>query len=173
LITNCSNNYGGYQFPEKLIPHVILNVLDGLPLPVYGDGRQIRDWLYVDDHVKALFRAIAQGTVGETYNTGGDSKKTNIDVVETICDLLEELVPLKPEGVQLYRALLSFVKDRPGHDTRYAIDASKIQRELGWKPEESFETGLRKAVKWYLGSTEWWERVLSGEYELERIGSEQ
>ena len=170
VITNCSNNYGSYQFPEKLIPHIILNALQGKSLPIYGDGSQIRDWLYVEDHAKALFRVLIDGEVGETYNIGGHNEKTNLEVVETICDLLEELAPEKPSGVTHYRDLISFVKDRPGHDVRYAIDASKIQRELGWVPEETFETGLRKTVQWYLDNTEWWERVLSGAYRLQRIG---
>lgn len=173
VITNCSNNYGPYHFPEKLIPHVILNALSGKPLPIYGNGLQIRDWLFVDDHAKALLRVITKGAVGETYNIGGHNEKTNIEVVEMICDLLEELVPEKPAGVASYRKLIEFVKDRPGHDARYAINASKIQRELGWKPEETFETGLRKTVQWYLDNTEWWERVLSGDYRLERLGDQK
>jgi dTDP-glucose 4,6-dehydratase len=170
VITNCSNNYGPYHFPEKLIPHVILNALHGEPLPIYGNGLQIRDWLFVDDHVKALLKVVTEGVVGETYNIGGHNEKTNIEVVEMICDLLEEIAPEKPHGISTYRELIAFVKDRPGHDARYAIDASKIRRELGWMPEETFETGLRKTVQWYLDNTEWWERVLSGAYRLERIG---
>jgi dTDP-glucose 4,6-dehydratase len=170
IITNCSNNYGPYHFPEKLIPHVILNALMGKPLPVYGDGLQVRDWLYVEDHAKALIKVVTEGKIGETYNIGGHNEKTNLEVVETICDLLEELTPRKPSGVINYRDLITFVKDRPGHDTRYAIDASKIERELGWVPEETFETGLRKTVQWYLTNAPWWERVLSGDYRLERIG---
>ena len=172
IITNCSNNYGPYHFPEKLIPHVILNAISGQPLPIYGDGSQIRDWLYVEDHAQALLQVVSQGEVGETYNIGGHNEKKNIEVVEAICDLLEELAPIKPKGVSNYRDLITFVKDRPGHDTRYAIDASKIERELGWVPEESFETGLRKTVQWYLENKQWWERVLSGAYRLERIGDE-
>ena len=170
IITNCSNNYGPYHFPEKLIPHVILNAIHGKPLPVYGNGLQIRDWLYVEDHAKALIKVVTEGKIGETYNIGGHNEKTNLEVVETICDLLEELAPQKPSGVINYRDLITFVKDRPGHDARYAIDASKIERELGWVPEETFETGLRKTVQWYLDNTAWWERVLSGEYRLERLG---
>jgi len=170
LITNCSNNYGSYHFPEKLIPHTILNALAGKPLPVYGDGSQVRDWLYVEDHARALVEVVSRGKVGETYNIGGHNEKRNLEVVETICDLLEELAPKKPEGVVRYRDLITFVKDRPGHDVRYAIDASKIERELGWKPQETFETGLRKTVQWYLDNRIWWERVLSGEYQLNRIG---
>ena len=171
VITNCSNNYGPYHFPEKLIPHVILNAIHGKPLPIYGDGLQIRDWLYVEDHAKALIKVVTEGIDGETYNIGGHNEKTNLEVVQTICDLLEELAPEKPSGIDKYRDLITFVKDRPGHDARYAIDASKIERELGWVPEETFETGLRKTVQWYLTNAPWWERVLSGAYRMERIGS--
>jgi len=160
IITNCSNNYGPFHFPEKLIPHVILNALNGKPLPIYGDGLQIRDWLFVEDHVKALIKVLTKGEIGETYNIGGHNEKTNIEVVENICDLLEELAPEKPAGVSNYRDLITFVKDRPGHDLRYAIDASKIERELGWVPEETFESGLRKTVQWYLDNCQWWEKVL-------------
>lgn len=170
LITNCSNNYGPFHFPEKLIPHVILNALHGKPLPVYGDGSQIRDWLYVDDHARALYTVVSTGKVGETYNIGGRNEKRNLDVVQTICDLLEELRPEKPEGVQYYRDLITFVKDRPGHDARYAIDADKIRCELGWVPQESFESGIRKTVQWYLDNTVWWQRVLNGDYRLARRG---
>ena len=170
IITNCSNNYGPYHFPEKLIPHVIVNAIHGKPLPVYGNGLQIRDWLYVEDHAKALIRVLTKGKVGETYNIGGHNEKTNLEVVHTICDLLEELAPEKPSGIEKYRDLITFVKDRPGHDARYAIDASKIERELGWVPEETFETGLRKTVQWYLTNAPWWERVLSGAYRMERMG---
>jgi dTDP-glucose 4,6-dehydratase len=172
IITNCSNNYGPFHFPEKLVPHVILNAIHGNPLPIYGDGLQIRDWLYVEDHAKALIRVVTEGKVGETYNIGGHNEKTNLEVVQTICDLLEELAPEKPSGVDKYRDLITFVKDRPGHDARYAIDASKIERELGWVPEETFETGLRKTVQWYLANAPWWERVLSGAYRMERIGAD-
>ena len=171
IITNCSNNYGPYHFPEKLIPHIILNAIHGKPLPVYGDGLQIRDWLYVEDHAKALIKVVTEGKIGETYNIGGHNEKTNLEVVESICDLLEELAPQKRLNVVNYRDLITFVNDRPGHDARYAIDASKIERELGWVPEETFETGLRKTVQWYLDNTSWWERVLSGAYRMERIGS--
>ena len=170
LVTNCSNNYGPFHFPEKLIPHVILNALHGKPLPVYGDGSQIRDWLYVEDHARALYTVVSTGKVGETYNIGGHNEKRNLEVVETICDLLEELRPEKVDGVQRYRDLITFVKDRPGHDARYAIDADKIQRELGWVPKESFESGIRKTVQWYLNNTAWWQRVLSGDYRLTRLG---
>lgn len=171
LVTNCSNNYGPYHFPEKLIPHMILNALAGKPLPVYGDGNQIRDWLYVEDHARALVKVVTEGEVGETYNIGGHNEKRNIEVVRTLCSLLEELAAdQKPAGVARYEDLITFVKDRPGHDVRYAIDASKIEHELGWKPEETFETGLRKTVAWYLNNREWWQRVLNGEYQLGRLG---
>ena len=170
VITNCSNNYGPFHFPEKLIPHVILNAIHGKPLPIYGDGSQIRDWLYVEDHVKALIKVATQGEIGETYNIGGRSEKTNLEVVETICDLLEEHAPQKPAGVKSYRDLITFVRDRPGHDVRYAIDASKIERQLGWVPEETFESGLRKTVKWYLDNPQWWTCILSGPYRLELLG---
>ncbi|MBS0550924.1 MAG: dTDP-glucose 4,6-dehydratase, partial [Proteobacteria bacterium] len=162
LVTNCSNNYGPFHFPEKLIPHIILNALHGKSLPVYGDGGQIRDWLYVEDHARALVQVVSRGEVGETYNIGGHNEKRNLEVVHTLCDLLEELAPGKPQGLARYRDLITFVKDRPGHDRRYAIDASKIQRELGWVPQETFETGLRKTVQWYLHNEAWWQRVLSG-----------
>ena len=171
LVTNCSNNYGPYHFPEKLIPLVILNALQGKTLPIYGDGQQIRDWLHVEDHAKALVKVITEGTVGETYNIGGGNEKTNLEVVEAICGVLEELVPNKPQGVVYYRDLISFVKDRPGHDARYAIDGSKIKRELGWMPEQTFETGLRKTVQWYLDNEVWCDRVMSGAYRLERLGA--
>lgn len=172
LITNCSNNYGPYHFPEKLIPHMILNALHGKPLPVYGDGLQIRDWLYVEDHARALVKVCTEGKVGETYNIGGHNEKKNIDVVKAICALLEERAPeRKPAGVANYADLITFVKDRPGHDARYAIDAGKIERELGWRPLESFESGLRKTVDWYLTNESWWQRVLSGDYRLGRLGS--
>lgn len=170
LVTNCSNNYGPYHFPEKLIPHIILNALSGKPLPIYGDGSQIRDWLFVEDHARALVKVATLGVVGETYNIGGHNEQRNIDVVEKICDLLEELAPNKPLAVNKYRDLMVFVKDRPGHDKRYAIDASKIDEDLGWRPQETFETGLRKTVLWYLDNQTWWQRVLSGDYQLERIG---
>ena len=170
IITNCSNNYGPYHFPEKLIPHVILNALSGKSLPIYGNGSQVRDWLYVEDHAKALIKVVTQGGIGETYNIGGHNEKTNLQVVQAICALLEQLAPEKPVGVSNYRDLITFVKDRPGHDVRYAIDASKIECELGWVPEETFETGMRKTVQWYLDNRTWWERVLSGAYRLERLG---
>lgn len=170
VLTNCSNNYGPYHFPEKLIPHMILNALAGKPLPVYGKGNQIRDWLYVEDHARALVLVATTAKIGSTYNIGGHNEKQNIEVVNTLCDLLEELHPEKPEGVGSYKDLITYVKDRPGHDLRYAIDASKIAQELGWKPVETFESGLRKTVQWYLDNQVWWQRVLDGEYRLDRIG---
>lgn len=168
IVTNCSNNYGPYHFPEKLIPHMILNALAGRPLPVYGDGSQIRDWLYVEDHARALVEVLTRGEVGETYNIGGHNEKRNLEVVETICELLDELKPAADS--RSYKELITFVKDRPGHDRRYAIDASKIERELGWKPQETFESGIRKTVQWYLDNRQWWERVLNGSYQLGRLG---
>ena len=170
IVTNCSNNYGCYHFPEKLIPHMILNALDGKPLPVYGDGKQIRDWLYVEDHARALYLVVTQGKIGETYNIGGFNEQQNIQVVRTICTLLEELAPNKPQGIAHYADLITHVTDRAGHDVRYAIDASKIQRELGWTPQETFESGIRKTVQWYLDNKDWWQRVLDGSYQLERLG---
>jgi len=170
LVTNCSNNYGPYHFPEKLIPLTILNALAGKPLPVYGDGSQVRDWLYVEDHARALYCVIANGVVGETYNIGGHNERKNIEVVHTICNILDELKPEKPSAIKSYRELIAFVNDRPGHDLRYAIDASKIQRELGWKPDESFESGMRKTVEWYLSNEVWWEKVLDGSYQGQRLG---
>lgn len=161
IVTNCSNNYGPYQFPEKLIPLVILNALEGKPLPVYGEGDQIRDWLYVDDHARALYTVLTKGAVGETYNIGGHNEKRNIDVVHTICDLLDERVP----QTRSYREQICFVADRPGHDRRYAIDASKIARELGWRPQETFESGMRKTIEWYLTHADWIAHVKSGAYQ--------
>ena len=160
IVTNCSNNYGPYHFPEKLIPLVILNALEGKALPIYGKGDQIRDWLYVEDHARALYTVVTQGVVGETYNIGGHNEKKNLDVVHTICDLLDEIVP--KEGS--YRDQITYVTDRPGHDRRYAIDAAKISDELGWKPQETFESGIRKTVEWYLSNTQWVENVKSGAY---------
>lgn len=162
LVTNCSNNYGPYQFPEKLIPLVILNALRDKPLPIYGKGDNVRDWLYVDDHVRALWRVFESGLPGETYNIGGHNEKANLEVVDTLCALLDEMQP-RGDG-RGYREQKIFVADRPGHDRRYAIDAGKIERELGWMPRESFETGLRRTVAWYLGNTDWIEHVVSGEY---------
>ncbi len=171
LVTNCSNNYGPYHFPEKLIPLMILNALDGKPLPVYGDGMQIRDWLFVEDHARALYKVVTEGEIGETYNIGGHNEKANIEVVKTICALLEELRPDKPAGVESYESLITYVKDRPGHDVRYAIDATKIAQELNWTPEDTFESGIRKTVEWYLNNPQWWQRVLDGSYSLERLGA--
>lgn len=172
VITNCSNNYGPYHFPEKFIPHVILNALQGKPLPVYGSGDQIRDWLYVDDHARALYQVVTRGVVGETYNIGGHNEQRNIDVVHAVCDLLEAHAGnRKPAGVVQYRDLITHVTDRPGHDRRYAIDSSKMARELGWTPEETFETGLQKTLLWYLNNETWWQRVLNGSYQLERLGN--
>jgi dTDP-glucose 4,6-dehydratase len=163
LTTNCSNNYGPYQFPEKLIPLMILNGLEGKPLPVYGDGKNVRDWLFVEDHCSAIRAVLERGQLGETYNIGGSSERTNIDVVTTICDLLDELSPAEAIGPR--RKLISYVKDRPGHDRRYAIDARKIKQELGWEPAERFESGIRKTVEWYLGNQDWVENVRSGAYQ--------
>lgn len=163
LITNCSNNYGPCHFPEKLIPLIILNALEGKPLPVYGKGNQVRDWLYVEDHARALYKVVTEGVIGETYNIGGHNEKQNIEVVHTLCALLDELRP--DSAHRPHASLITFVQDRPGHDQRYAIDASKIQRELGWVPEETFETGIRKTVEWYLNNTDWVENVKSGSYQ--------
>ncbi|MFV5490459.1 dTDP-glucose 4,6-dehydratase [Acinetobacter sp. ASP199] len=168
ILTNCSNNYGPFHFPEKLIPLVILNALDEKPLPIYGNGQQIRDWLFVEDHARALYKVVTEGRVGETYNIGGHNEKRNIEVVKTICTILDELKP-KADG-QLYESLITFVKDRPGHDLRYAIDASKIKKELNWSPQETFETGIRKTVEWYLNNLEWCRRVQDGSYQRERLG---
>lgn len=170
LVTNCSNNYGPYHFPEKLIPLVILNALEGKNLPIYGKGNQIRDWLYVADHARALYKVVTEGVIGETYNIGGHNEKQNIEVVHTICDLLEELVPnnkfAKASGnKEGFKGLITYVKDRPGHDIRYAIDASKIEKELGWIPQETFESGIRKTVLWYLENTQWTSHVQSGAYQ--------
>ena len=168
IVTNCSNNYGPYHFPEKLIPLVILNALDGKALPIYGKGDQIRDWLFVEDHARALYQVVTQGAVGETYNIGGHNEKQNIEVVKSICKILDELKP--QANAQPYENLITFVKDRPGHDLRYAIDAAKIERELGWKPQETFETGIRKTVQWYLNNLDWCRRVQDGSYQRERLG---
>tara|TARA_B100000886_G_scaffold334204_1_gene289352 strand:+ start:678 stop:1712 length:1035 start_codon:yes stop_codon:yes gene_type:complete len=160
VITNCSNNYGPYHYPEKLIPATILNALNGSKINIYGKGDQIRDWLYVDDHASALLDVIINSSNGETYNIGGNNEKTNIEVVETICEILEELSPIKPKSINRYCDLITHVEDRPGHDRRYAIDSSKIQNELGWKPKENFESGLRKTVEWYLKNEDWWKRLI-------------
>ena len=166
LISNCSNNYGPYHFPEKLIPLVILNAIEGQPLPVYGDGQHRRDWLYVDDHVRALVAILTRGKVGEKYNVGGRSERTNLAIVQTICDILDELVP----APRCRRELISFVADRPGHDRRYAIDCTKIERELAWRPLESFDAGLRKTVQWYLDNPSWWRPLRERIYGGERLG---
>jgi dTDP-glucose 4,6-dehydratase len=170
LITNCSNNYGPCQFPEKLIPHVILNALEGKNLPIYGDGRQIRDWLYVDDHVLALMSVVLDGNVGETYNIGGSNEIQNIEVVKKICNILDKLISNKLNGMASFSELITYVKDRPGHDVRYAINANKINRDLGWKPGESFESGILKTVQWYLTNNDWCENIQNGSYKLERLG---
>lgn len=167
IVTNCSNNYGPYHFPEKLIPLVILNALEGKPLPIYGKGDQIRDWLYVEDHARALYKVLTEGKVGETYNIGGHNEKQNIEVVETICAILDELCPQKNR----YAEQITYVTDRPGHDRRYAIDSTKMKTELNWLPEETFETGLRKTVQWYLDNQEWCSRVQDGSYQRERLGT--
>lgn len=166
VITNCSNNYGPFQFPEKLIPLTILRAMEGKPLPVYGKGENVRDWLYVEDHSRALIAVLRKGRLGETYNIGGGAERRNIDVVRRICDLLDEIRPAQRPHAEL----ISFVEDRPGHDLRYAIDSSKIRRELGWEPRESFESGLAHTVRWYLDNRNWWERILSGVYRTERLG---
>ena len=169
IVTNCSNNYGPYHFPEKLIPLTILNALEGKPLPVYGKGENVRDWLYVDDHARALILAAEQGRVGESYNVGGWNERRNIDVVRAICSLVDEITPSRTIGRR--EDLIAFVTDRPGHDLRYAIDAGKIERELGWRPIETFESGLAKTVRWYLDNRAWWQRVRSGVYRGERLGA--
>jgi len=171
LTTNCSNNYGPYQFPEKLIPLMIHNALHGKPLPVYGQGANIRDWLYVEDHCQALMTVLMQGRPGEVYNIGGNNEKTNLEVVHTLCDLLDELLPESPHTP--HRQLIRFVTDRPGHDLRYAIDASKIKRELGWQPRETFATGIGKTLRWYLDNQAWCARVMDGSYRGERLGLDQ
>lgn len=183
IITNCSNNYGPYQFPEKLIPLMILNALEGKPLPVYGNGLNIRDWLHVEDHARAIYEVVTAGSVGETYNIGGHSEKTNLEVVQALCDILDELVPLSLQGGKAavacneshaerksYKELITFVTDRPGHDKRYAIDASKIHSDLGWAPQETFETGIRKTVMWYLNNLDWCQHIQTGSYQRQRLG---
>ncbi|GAA0353552.1 dTDP-glucose 4,6-dehydratase [Bowmanella denitrificans] len=170
LISNCSNNYGPFHFPEKLIPLMILNALEGKPLPVYGDGGQIRDWLYVEDHAEALWTVVNHGRVGETYNIGGHNEQTNLKVVQTICAILDERIAEKPGSIASFAELITFVKDRPGHDRRYAIDASKMAKELGWQPKETFESGLRKTIEWYLSNLDWCAQVQSGNYQRQRLG---
>jgi dTDP-glucose 4,6-dehydratase len=171
VLTNCSNNYGSFHFPEKLIPLIILNALDGKPLPIYGDGNQVRDWLYVDDHAAALYKVVSEGKLGETYNIGGFNEKKNIEVVNTICNYMNELITEKPEGLTDFNELITYVKDRPGHDIRYAIDANKINSELNWKPEETFDSGIKKTVEWYLANLEWCKHVQDGSYQRERLGN--
>ncbi|EGR7968613.1 dTDP-glucose 4,6-dehydratase [Vibrio vulnificus] len=171
VLTNCSNNYGPYHFPEKLIPLVILNALEGKQLPIYGDGKQVRDWLFVEDHARALYKVVTEGALGETYNIGGFNEKQNIEVVTTICNHLNSLIEAKPEGITDFKQLITFVKDRPGHDVRYAIDATKINKELGWQPLETFDTGILKTVKWYLENSEWCQHVQDGSYQRERLGN--
>ncbi|EKO3884603.1 dTDP-glucose 4,6-dehydratase [Vibrio metschnikovii] len=174
IVTNCSNNYGPYHFPEKLIPLVILNALEGKELPIYGNGDQIRDWLYVEDHARALYKVVTEGKVGETYNIGGHNEKQNIEVVKTICAIMDQLVPMEQRGYPVntqHSSLITHVKDRPGHDRRYAIDSSKMQEELGWTPLETFETGLLKTVQWYLDNQQWCQNVQDGSYQRERLGS--
>ena len=170
LITNCSNNYGHYQFPEKLIPLIILNALEGKDLPIYGNGKQIRDWLYVDDHARALLHVALTGKIGETYNIGGHNELQNIDVVKTVCSILDELVPSKPNGIKHYDQLITYVDDRVGHDARYAIDATKIANELNWMPDETFATGIKKTIQWYLDNNIWCGHVQDGSYKRERLG---
>jgi len=170
LITNCSNNYGPYQFPEKLIPLIILNALEGKDLPIYGDGKQVRDWLYVNDHARALLHVALNGKVGETYNIGGHNEMQNIEVIKVVCAILDDLMPSQHKGVSKYEQLITYVTDRAGHDVRYAIDASKIANELGWVPDETFETGIRKTVQWYLDNQIWCDRVKDGSYQGERLG---
>jgi dTDP-glucose 4,6-dehydratase len=170
LVSNCSNNYGPYQFPEKLIPLMILNAVEGKPLPVYGKGEQVRDWLYVEDHARALYKVVSEGNPGETYNIGGHNEKSNLEVVRSVCRILDEIHPCRTESSYKYESLITFVEDRPGHDQRYAIDATKIKNELGWVPSESFESGIRKTVEWYLENSEWCEHVQDGSYQRERLG---
>jgi len=171
VVTNCSNNYGSFHFPEKLIPLIILNALDGKALPIYGDGKQVRDWLYVDDHARALYTVVSEGVLGETYNIGGFNEKQNIEVVNTICNHLNALISDKPAGLTDFNDLITYVKDRPGHDVRYAIDANKINKELGWQPQETFDTGIKKTVEWYLANLDWCKNVQDGSYQRERLGS--
>jgi dTDP-glucose 4,6-dehydratase len=171
VLTNCSNNYGPYHFPEKLIPLIILNALEGKQLPVYGDGKQVRDWLFVEDHARALYKVVTEGQLGETYNIGGFNEKQNIEVVTTICNHLNELIVDKPANLNDFKELITFVKDRPGHDVRYAIDATKINKELGWQPKETFESGILKTIKWYLDNQVWCKNVQDGSYQRERLGA--
>mgnify|MGYP000539543816 FL=1 len=171
VLTNCSNNYGSFHFPEKLIPLIILNALDGKSLPIYGDGKQVRDWLYVDDHARALFKVVSEGKLGETYNIGGFNEKQNIEVVTTICEYLNKLITNKPAGLTDFNDLITYVKDRPGHDVRYAIDANKINKDLGWQPLETFDSGIKKTIEWYLANLDWCKHVQDGSYQRERLGN--
>ena len=171
VITNCSNNYGPFHFPEKFIPHIILNSLHGKNIPIYGDGQQVRDWIYVDDHVRGLFLAFQKGIHGETYNIGASNEIKNIEIATMVCNLLDELVHEKPNNIDSFQELITFVQDRPGHDKRYAINSSKIQNELGWIPNESFESGFRKTVQWFLENRSWWQPILDDTYALKRIGA--
>ena len=170
IVTNCSNNYGPFQFPEKLIPLVVLKALKGEKLPIYGDGKQVRDWLFVDDHARALYKVAMDGKIYETYNIGGHNEKTNLEVVKCICGILDNIIKAKPDGITSFSELISFVKDRPGHDQRYAINASKMTKELNWSPSETFDSGILKTVKWFLNNKEWTERILNGSYKQERLG---
>ncbi len=170
VITNCSNNYGPFHFPEKLIPLVIINALQGKDLPIYGEGQQVRDWLYVEDHASALVTVIKHAQVGQTYNIGGHNEKTNLEVVESICDILNKVISNKPAGINDFKSLITFVEDRPGHDLRYAIDASKVKHDLNWTPKETFATGLKKTVDWYLQNKDWWQAILDGSYQTQRLG---
>ncbi len=170
IVTNCSNNYGPFHFPEKLIPLVILNALEGKPLPIYGSGAQVRDWLFVEDHARALYKVVSEGALGDTYNIGGFNEKKNIEVVHTICNHLNELITDKPNGIEDFKSLITHVEDRPGHDLRYAIDATKINKELGWSPVETFDSGIKKTVLWYLENSQWCQNVQSGNYQRERLG---
>ena len=170
VLSNCSNNYGPFQFPEKLIPLIILKAIEGIPLPIYGKGDQIRDWLFVDDHVKALVEILENGEIGESYNVGGNCEKSNLEVVTTICRILDKLVPQYPKGITKYEELISFVEDRPGHDKRYAIDTSKINQDLGWAPQETFETGIEKTISWYLNNKTWSTNVFDNQYQGDRLG---
>jgi dTDP-glucose 4,6-dehydratase len=171
VLTNCSNNYGPYHFPEKLVPLIILNALEGKELPVYGDGKQVRDWLFVEDHARALYKVVSEGKLGDTYNIGGFNEKQNIEVVTTICNHLNVLIKDKPANLTDFKELITFVADRPGHDIRYAIDATKINKELGWHPEETFESGILKTIQWYLDNQAWCKNVQDGSYQRERLGS--
>lgn len=171
VLTNCSNNYGPYHFPEKLVPLIILNALEGKQLPVYGDGKQVRDWLFVEDHARALYKVVSEGKLGDTYNIGGFNEKQNIEVVTTICNHLNDLIKDKPANLTDFKKLITFVTDRPGHDVRYAIDATKINKELGWHPEETFESGILKTIQWYLNNQAWCKNVQDGSYQRERLGS--